>query len=93
MMIAFPNVADAKANSRARAAAIAWCSILAGALSGMLMGLWSFDGPVPTPEWIRRLRFPPATIPALGPCCNVCTWPSAHAGCTANHRSSAWSKT
>jgi hypothetical protein len=31
---------------------IAWCSFASGALSGMVMGLWSFDGPVPVPSWI-----------------------------------------
>ena len=34
------------------AAKIAWCSILAGALSGAVMGLWSFNGPFPVPEAI-----------------------------------------
>ena len=59
---------------RSRAAAIAWCSILAGALGGMLMGLWSFDGPFPTPEWIgeydslprRFLRLAHVAMFALG---------------------------
>ncbi len=59
---------------RSRAAAIAWCSILAGALSGMLMGLWSFNGPFPTPDWIgdydslprRFLRLAHVAMFALG---------------------------
>ena len=59
---------------RSRAAAIAWCSILAGALSGAVMGLWSFDGPFPTPEWIgdydalprRFLRLAHVAMFALG---------------------------
>ena len=53
---------------------IAWFSILAGALSGMVMGLWSFDGPLPTPEWIgaydslprRFLRLAHISMFALG---------------------------
>ncbi|MFM7102491.1 MAG: hypothetical protein ACKO3N_15130 [Verrucomicrobiota bacterium] len=28
-----------------------WCATL-GALTGLLMGLWSFDGPVPVPAWL-----------------------------------------
>ncbi|MEM6386052.1 MAG: hypothetical protein AAF718_07425 [Pseudomonadota bacterium] len=63
-----------KARRRSHAAMIAWCSILAGALSGMVMGLWSFDGPFPTPEWIgdydslprRFLRLAHVAMFALG---------------------------
>lgn len=64
----------AQGSARSRAAAIAWCSILAGALSGAVMGLWSFDGPFPTPEWIgdydslprRFLRLAHVAMFALG---------------------------
>ena len=60
--------------SRSRAAAIAWCSILAGALSGALLGLWSFNGPFPPPAWIgdydalprRFLRLAHVAMFALG---------------------------
>ena len=31
---------------------VAWCSFACGALSGLVLGLWSFDGPVPVPAWI-----------------------------------------
>lgn len=31
---------------------IGWCSLLVGALTGMVMGLWSFDGPMPVPDWV-----------------------------------------
>lgn len=31
---------------------VAWASIAAGAATGLVMGLWSFDGPMPVPEWI-----------------------------------------
>ena len=59
---------------RSRAVAIAWCSILGGALSGAVMGLWSFNGPFPTPEWIgdydslprRFLRLAHVAMFALG---------------------------
>lgn len=60
--------------ARDRAAAVAWCSILAGAASGLVMGLWSFGGPMPTPEWIgeydalprRFLRLTHVALFALG---------------------------
>lgn len=63
-----------KASRSSRAAVIAWSSILAGALSGLVMGLWSFDGPFPTPEWIgaydslarRLLRLAHVAMFALG---------------------------
>ncbi len=29
---------------------VAWASISAGAGTGLIMGLWSFAGPVPVPE-------------------------------------------
>jgi|SaaInl4_150m_RNA_FD_contig_21_1516141_length_898_multi_9_in_0_out_0_3 hypothetical protein len=34
--------------------AIAWASFLLGVITGMVMGLWSFDGPVPTPAGLTR---------------------------------------
>lgn len=39
-------------DARALAPIIAWTSILMGAFSGLVLGLWSFHGPLPTPEWI-----------------------------------------
>lgn len=62
-------------NERSSAApAIAWSSILAGALTGLALGLWSFGGPFPTPEWIgsydalprRFLRLAHVALFALG---------------------------
>ena len=47
-----PVPSGKRAAPAATAGVIAWLSILAGALSGMVLGLWSFDGPMPTPEWI-----------------------------------------
>jgi hypothetical protein len=56
------------------AQAIAWTSILLGAVSGLALGLWSFGGPFPTPEWIgsydalprRFLRLAHVALFALG---------------------------
>ncbi len=30
----------------------AWCSFVLGISTGLILGLWSFDGPFPTPEWL-----------------------------------------
>ena len=32
--------------------AVGWSSLAAGALTGLVLGIWSFGGPVPVPEWI-----------------------------------------
>lgn len=32
--------------------AIGWTSLVAGALTGLVLGLWSFAGPFPVPDWI-----------------------------------------
>ena len=69
-----PVSSENRATRAATAGVIAWFSILAGALSGMVMGLWSFDGPIPTPEWIgaydslsrRFLRLAHIAMFALG---------------------------
>jgi len=31
---------------------VGWSSLVAGAASGILLGLWSFDGPVEVPRWL-----------------------------------------
>jgi hypothetical protein len=31
---------------------IGWASIAVGIATGLVMGLWSFDGPLPTPSWL-----------------------------------------
>jgi hypothetical protein len=31
---------------------VGWASACAGVLTGMVMGLWSFDGPFPPPAWL-----------------------------------------
>ena len=70
--LTLPN--SAASAPRSRAVLIAWASILAGALSGGVMGLWSFGGPFPTPDWIggyddlprRFLRLAHVAMFALG---------------------------
>jgi hypothetical protein len=32
--------------------AIGWVSLAAGAATGLILGLWSFDGPVDVPAWL-----------------------------------------
>lgn len=32
--------------------AIGWASVALGALTGLVLGLWSFDGPVAVPPWL-----------------------------------------
>ncbi len=68
------KIGECTANAKRSAAAIAWVSILLGALSGMVLGLWSFEGPVRTPDWIgpydslprRFLRLARIALFALG---------------------------
>ena len=31
---------------------VGWFSLVAGAGTGVIMGLWSFDGPLPVPSWL-----------------------------------------
>ena len=31
---------------------IGWTSAAVGATTGLILGLWSFDGPVPVPDWL-----------------------------------------
>ena len=32
--------------------ATGWSSLVLGAATGLILGLWSFDGPMPVPEWL-----------------------------------------
>lgn len=65
---------EPRAERPSLAPAIAWSSIFLGAFTGMVLGLWSFDGPFPTPEWIgpydalprRFLRLAHVALFALG---------------------------
>lgn len=31
---------------------VGWCSLACGALTGLVLGLWSFGGPIPVPAWL-----------------------------------------
>jgi hypothetical protein len=46
--------------------AIALTGMLLGALSGLAMGLWSFGGPVPVPDWIGGYSELPRRLLRLG---------------------------
>ncbi len=45
---------------------IGWVSLALGAGTGMVMGLWSFDGPVPTPSWLGDYGETPRRLARLG---------------------------
>jgi hypothetical protein len=34
--------------------AVGWASLAVGVATGLVMGLWSFDGPLPTPAWLGQ---------------------------------------
>ncbi len=61
-------------DTRLQTPVIAWCSICLGGLSGLILGLWSFGGPFPVPDWIgeydslprRFLRLAHVAMFALG---------------------------
>ncbi len=42
-----PDSRDGDRNRR-----VGWACAALGALTGLVMGLWSFDGPVPVPGWL-----------------------------------------
>lgn len=45
---------------------IGWASLAVGALMGMVLGLWSFDGPLAVPEWIGAYDTTPRRLLRLG---------------------------
>ena len=45
---------------------VAWLSLAAGAGTGLIMGLWSFDGPVAAPAWIGNYGATPRRLLRLG---------------------------
>lgn len=50
-----PNSSNSKDNSIwERNRQIAWLSFCVGVATGMVMGLWSFDGPFPAPPGLER---------------------------------------
>jgi hypothetical protein len=48
-----PRVDEASSADAGRSnRAIGWLSLVLGAGTGLILGLWSFNGPVPVPEWL-----------------------------------------
>jgi hypothetical protein len=46
--------------------AVGWASIAVGIATGLVMGLWSFDGPVSTPAWLGEYGDTPRRLARLG---------------------------
>lgn len=46
--------------------AVGWSSLAIGALTGLVIGIWSFGGPVPVPEWIGAYDSLPRRLLRLG---------------------------
>lgn len=46
--------------------AVGWSSLAVGALTGLILGIWSFGGPVPVPEWIGDYDTLPRRLLRLG---------------------------
>ncbi len=46
--------------------AIGWSSLAVGALTGLILGLWSFGGPLPVPEWLGDYGSLPRRLMRLG---------------------------
>lgn len=46
--------------------AVGWSSLATGAVTGLVLGLWSFGGPVPVPEWIGDYNSLPRRLLRLG---------------------------
>jgi hypothetical protein len=46
--------------------AVGWCSIAVGAIFGLVLGIWSFGGPVPVPGWIGGYDELPRRLLRLG---------------------------
>lgn len=46
--------------------AVGWSSLAIGALTGLIIGIWSFGGPVPVPEWIGDYDTLPRRLLRLG---------------------------
>jgi hypothetical protein len=45
---------------------VGWISMALGAGTGLVMGLWSFNGPVPTPEWLGEYHEVSRRLARLG---------------------------
>jgi hypothetical protein len=46
--------------------AIGWSSLAVGAITGLILGLWSFGGPLPVPEWLGDYGSLPRRLMRLG---------------------------
>lgn len=46
--------------------AIGWTSLATGALMGLILGMWSFGGPIPVPGWIGDYDTLPRRLLRLG---------------------------
>lgn len=46
--------------------AVGWCSLAVGAITGLVLGIWSFGGPIPVPEWIGEYDTLPRRLLRLG---------------------------
>ena len=45
---------------------VAWACCATGVLVGLVMGLWSFDGPMPVPGWLGEYGSTPRRLARLG---------------------------
>jgi len=45
---------------------IGWTSMAVGVATGLVMGLWSFDGPLPVPAWLGDYGDTPRRLARLG---------------------------
>jgi hypothetical protein len=46
--------------------AVGWASLAVGVATGLVMGLWSFDGPLPVPAWLGEYGDSPRRLARLG---------------------------
>lgn len=46
--------------------AVGWASLAVGAITGLVLGIWSFGGPIPVPEWIGDYDALPRRLLRLG---------------------------
>ena len=46
--------------------ALGWWSLVAGVATGLVMGLWSFDGPLAAPAWLGGYGDTPRRLARLG---------------------------
>ena len=45
---------------------VGWGSLAVGIATGLVLGLWSFDGPVPVPSWLGDYGDTPRRLARLG---------------------------